>query len=228
MILPCRVTLRILPGVVDIPTGAWWMPDQAGVDRRGAVNVLTSEKLTPLAHGNAQHTIMVQIQKVQKISSKPLGAYMSQRYGFYLDTRSCTGCKACQIACKDKNSLPAGILWRRVVEIQGGEWLPRGAAWFTSIFAYFVSSACMHCQAPICAEVCPTKAIDQREDGIVLIDSQRCMGCRYCEMACPYRALQFDLDKGVMTKCDFCFDLLDEGKSPACVSACQMRVLRFW
>jgi anaerobic dimethyl sulfoxide reductase subunit A len=66
MILPCRVTVRILPGVVDIPIGAWWTPDEAGVDRRGAVNVLTSERLTPLAHGNAQHTIMVQAQKVSK------------------------------------------------------------------------------------------------------------------------------------------------------------------
>ena len=63
MVIPCRVTLRILPGVVDIPTGAWWTPDESGVDRRGAVNVLTSERLTPLAHGNAQHTIMVQITK---------------------------------------------------------------------------------------------------------------------------------------------------------------------
>jgi anaerobic dimethyl sulfoxide reductase subunit A len=61
MTLPCRVTLRIMPGVVDIPSGAWWTPDEAGVDRRGSVNVLTSERLSPLAHGNAQHTIMVQI-----------------------------------------------------------------------------------------------------------------------------------------------------------------------
>jgi len=63
MIIPCRVTVRILPGVVDIPSGAWWTPDEAGVDRRGSVNVLTSERLTPLAHGNAQHTIMVQVVK---------------------------------------------------------------------------------------------------------------------------------------------------------------------
>ncbi len=66
MIIPCRVTVRILPGVVDIPTGAWWTPDEAGVDRRGAVNVLTSERLTPLAHGNAQHTIMVQVKKARR------------------------------------------------------------------------------------------------------------------------------------------------------------------
>lgn len=152
---------------------------------------------------------------------------MTKRFGFYLDIRSCTGCKACQIACKDKNNLPVGILWRRVVEVQGGEWLPRGAAWLTNVFAYFVSSACMHCEAPICVEVCPTKALNQREDGIVLIDAQRCMGCRYCEMACPYKSPQFDPAQGVMTKCNFCFDLIDVGKSPACVSACQMRVLHF-
>ncbi len=66
MILPCRVTVRILPGVVDIPTGAWWTPDKSGVDQRGAVNVLTSERLTPLAHGNAQHTIMVEVRKPKR------------------------------------------------------------------------------------------------------------------------------------------------------------------
>jgi len=152
---------------------------------------------------------------------------MTKRYGFYLDTSSCTGCKACQIACKDKNDLPVGILWRRVVEIQGGDWLPRGKAWLTTAFTYFVSAACMHCEMPICVEVCPTKALGQRDDGIVLIDSDRCMGCRYCEMACPYKAPQFNLTQNVMTKCDFCYDLIDTGKSPACVSACQMRVLHF-
>lgn len=63
MIIPCRITLRIIPGAIDIPQGAWWSPDENGIDRRGAANVLTSERLTPLAFGNAQHTIMVQVQK---------------------------------------------------------------------------------------------------------------------------------------------------------------------
>ncbi|MEN8242595.1 MAG: DMSO/selenate family reductase complex B subunit [Chloroflexota bacterium] len=152
---------------------------------------------------------------------------MMKHYGFYLDTNSCTGCKACQIACKDKNNLPVGVLWRKVIEVQGGEWLPRGDAWLTSAMTYFVSTACNHCELPICVEVCPTQAMHQREDGIVQIDPVRCMGCRYCEMACPYHAPQFDPVRGVMTKCNFCVDLLDEGKSPACVSACQMRVLHF-
>jgi anaerobic dimethyl sulfoxide reductase subunit A len=64
MVLPCRVTNRILPGVVDVPQGAWWTPDEKGVDRRGSVNVLTSERWTPLAFGTAQHTVMVQVEKV--------------------------------------------------------------------------------------------------------------------------------------------------------------------
>jgi anaerobic dimethyl sulfoxide reductase subunit B (iron-sulfur subunit) len=152
---------------------------------------------------------------------------MSPRYGFYLDTAACTGCKACQISCKDKNQLPVGVLWRRVIEVSGGSWQARQGAWFSSVRAYFVSSACMHCENPICVEVCPTQAMSQREDGIVLIDEERCIGCRYCEMACPYKAPQFDCAKGVMTKCDFCYDLLDQGEPPACVSACQMRVLHY-
>lgn len=150
-----------------------------------------------------------------------------KRYGFYIDTSACTGCKACQISCKDKNDLSVGILWRKVVEVQGGEWLPRGEAWLTSAITYFVSSACNHCDRPICVGVCPTQAMHQREDGIVLVDADRCMGCRYCEMACPHRAPQFDPAQGVMTKCNFCVDLLEEGKSPACVTACQMRVLHY-
>jgi anaerobic dimethyl sulfoxide reductase subunit B (iron-sulfur subunit) len=152
---------------------------------------------------------------------------MSKRLGFHFDAGSCTGCKACQIACKEKNNLPLGVLWRRVVEVSGGDWIKRGEAWISHSFSYFLSVACMHCERPICVEVCPTKAIFQREDGIVLIDPQRCMGCHYCEWACPYGAPQFHETSGVMTKCDLCSDYLEQGKQPACVAACQMRVLQF-
>jgi anaerobic dimethyl sulfoxide reductase subunit B (iron-sulfur subunit) len=152
---------------------------------------------------------------------------MAKRYGFHIDSRYCTGCKACQIACKDKNQLPAGILWRRVLEVSGGEWVKRGEAWIDKTFTYFLSVACMHCERPICVGVCPTRALTQWEDGVVLIDADRCMGCHYCEWACPYGALQFDEESGVMTKCDFCYDDVEQGKPPACVAACQMRVLQF-
>ncbi len=152
---------------------------------------------------------------------------MTPRYAFYFDSSACTGCKACQIACKDKNDLPVGVLWRRVVEVAGGSWFQAGDAWRTTARAYHVSLACNHCEAPICAEVCPTRAMTQRPDGVVYVDPQLCMGCRYCEMACPYKAPQFDPAQGVMTKCNFCMDLLDVGQPPACVAACQMRVLHF-
>ena len=152
---------------------------------------------------------------------------MAKRLGFHVNTESCTGCKACQIACKEKNSLPVGVLWRRVVEVSGGDWVKRGEAWIEHPFTYFLSVACMHCERPICAEICPTQAIFQRDDGIVLIDPDRCMGCHYCEWACPYGAPQFNEATGVMTKCDLCYDYVEQGGQPACVAACQMRVLQF-
>jgi anaerobic dimethyl sulfoxide reductase subunit B (iron-sulfur subunit) len=150
---------------------------------------------------------------------------MSRRLGFRVDLKSCTGCKACQLACKDKHGHEPGILWRKVVEVSGGNWDKRNGVWHDDSYAYYVSVACMHCQRPICAEVCPTKAMAKREDGIVAVDPDRCMGCRYCEMACPYAAPQFDKATGVMTKCDLCRDHLEQGRRPACVDACQMRVL---
>ncbi|MEJ2677653.1 MAG: dimethylsulfoxide reductase subunit B [Gemmatimonadota bacterium] len=149
------------------------------------------------------------------------------RLAFYFDATACSGCKACQIACKDKQGSPLGVRWRRVYEVAGGGWRQRGAAWVHDVFAYNLSVACNHCERPICMEVCPTRAITQREDGVVLLDAERCMGCRYCEWACPYGAPQYDPDAGRMSKCDFCVDLLDAGRPPACVASCPMRALDF-
>lgn len=152
----------------------------------------------------------------------------TKQLGFYVDLSSCSGCKACQIACRDKNNTNLGVRWRRVYEVSGGDWFERGDALIDNTFHYFVSSACSHCTDPACLPVCPTVSIHRREeDGVVYIDPTTCIGCRYCEWACPYGAPQFDAEAGVMTKCDFCRDFLDEGKAPACVAACQMRVLHY-
>lgn len=148
-------------------------------------------------------------------------------YAFTFDASACTGCKACQIACKDKNNLPVGVLWRRVFEVSGGEWQKQGQAWENSVFAYHLSIACNHCVHPKCAGVCPTDAFVQREDGIVYIDGSKCMGCGYCAWACPYAVPQYHPQLGRMTKCNFCMDELDQGRPPACVAACPMRVLDF-
>jgi anaerobic dimethyl sulfoxide reductase subunit B len=146
-------------------------------------------------------------------------------YAFVFDESSCTGCKACQAACKDKNNLPLGVLWRRVYEVNGGKWKQEHDAWTSNVFAYNLSIACNHCVHPKCAGVCPVDAYEVRPDGIVLIDTKRCIGCGYCAWACPYDAPQADKSAGYMTKCNLCFDNLDAGLPPACVSACPLRCL---
>ncbi len=151
---------------------------------------------------------------------------MPERMAFHVDSSACTNCKACQIICKDKNDLPVGVTWRRVVQYGGGAWVTEGNLRVPrGIFTYSLSLSCMHCARPACIEVCPQQAIAKRPDGIVLIDSGKCAGCRSCEQACPYGVPQFDAAKGVMTKCDFCQDLLAQGRNPACVDACPMRAL---
>lgn len=156
---------------------------------------------------------------------------MAKQYAFYFDASACNGCKACTIACKSKNSLPVGINWRRVFEYGGGSWTADAEHPSTlepnNIFAYAMSVACMHCENPLCVSVCPAKAITKRDDGIVLINSDLCIGCRYCEWACPYGAPQFDESANVMTKCNMCVDQVEKGENPTCVDACVMRALEF-
>ena len=131
------------------------------------------------------------------------------------------------MACKDKNDLGPGILWRKVYEIVEGAWRNEGGLWLPGVNAYNISLACNHCEDPACLKACPTRAISRRADGIVLLDGRKCVGCRYCEWSCPYGAPRYDARRGVMTKCDFCADLVGAGGRPACVTACPMRALDF-
>jgi anaerobic dimethyl sulfoxide reductase subunit B (iron-sulfur subunit) len=148
-------------------------------------------------------------------------------YAFTFDASACSGCKACQEACKDKNNLPVGVMWRWVIEVSGGGWVQEGKAWTNNVFAYNLSIACNHCVHPKCAGVCPTDAYIHRADGIVYIDPSKCMGCGYCSWACPYNAPRYNPELGQMAKCNFCFDNIDVGLPPSCVAACPMRVLNF-
>lgn len=141
-----------------------------------------------------------------------------EQLGFIHNNVDCIGCRACEIACKDKNGLNAGPRFRRVMYIEGGT--------FPEVYAYKVNMSCNHCAEPACLPACPTGAIWKRADnGVVDIDSTLCIGCRRCEAACPFGAPQFDPEDGLVKKCNMCIDELEAGRKPYCVMACMMRVL---
>ncbi len=143
------------------------------------------------------------------------------RWGMVIDLRKCIGCRACVLGCKDANK----NTWRRVNDC--------GITDYPERRRLFLHLSCMHCDTPPCLSVCPTAATYQRLDGIVDIDHERCVGCGYCIVACPYRARaiydeehDFDVNEmsrmlgvkyagtdlgGVCTKCNFCKDRIDAG-----------------
>ena len=138
--------------------------------------------------------------------------------GFVHNNVVCIGCRACEIACKDKNGLAPGPRFRRVMYVEGGH--------YPDVFAYKVNMSCNHCADPACLPTCPTGAIWKRADnGVVDIDSTLCIGCRRCEAACPYGAPQWDPTEHIVKKCNMCIDELEAGRKPYCVMACMMRVL---
>lgn len=152
------------------------------------------------------------------------------QYAFYFDSDRCTGCKTCQVACKETYKLPTGNLFRKVYNYQGGSWKLNDAGSYIpeGVFGYFVSIACNHCTNPACVENCPTGAMQKDEEtGIVWTDHEVCIGCETCSKVCPYGAPTLDADQGYMTKCDMCKDEVDAGGAPICVLGCPMRALDF-
>lgn len=140
--------------------------------------------------------------------------------GFFYNQDDCIGCKTCQMACKDKNDLPVGILFRHLLDFEVGE--------YPDACVYHYAKTCNHCESPICVANCPVGAmyIDE-EDGTTQHDDEACIGCQTCVRSCPYGVPQFIEDQGIVRKCDACIALRGAGEEPACVAACQMRALRF-
>lgn len=144
--------------------------------------------------------------------------------GFYFDQTRCTGCSACRVACKDWHDIPAGPEnWMRVIYTEKGK--------FPDPSVSYMIAPCWHCTDPVCVPACPAGAIIKRkEDGIVFVDSDACLGNDECDekclKACPYNAPQFGPEKGArMRKCNYCLDRFAEGKLPNCVEACPVRAL---
>ncbi len=163
------------------------------------------------------------------------------RYGMVIDLKRCIGCYGCQISCKSENATPPGILWSRVSFYESGR--------YPNVKKMHVPLLCMHCGDPPCVSVCPTGASIKRPDGIVSIDSTKCIACQYCVIACPYRARSFYPKKGeyfpgqgltpyerfgyqkhptgVVEKCDFCLSRVQQGLEPACVISCMAKARYF-
>jgi Fe-S-cluster-containing dehydrogenase component len=131
-----------------------------------------------------------------------------------IDLNRCTGCETCIIACKYENGLDLGTCWNRV-GIVG----PTGE--FPDIEQYYLPVQCQQCENPQCVKVCPTGASYRDEEtGIVLIDKSKCIGCRYCMMACPYDVRVYNTDQHVVEKCTLCSQRTANGEDPACVANC--------
>lgn len=141
------------------------------------------------------------------------------RKGFYFNMATCVGCKTCQIACKDRNGLEVGMLFRHVNSYEGGT--------FPNPKVYHYSSSCQHCENPACVANCPTSAMYKAEDGTVQHNDDECIGCKTCVHSCPYLVPQYDEELGIARKCDMCKPLTDKGQQPACVGACYTRSLEW-
>ena len=155
-----------------------------------------------------------------------------RKWGMVIDLNRCSlECTACTEACRNENNVAFhdderwDIHWIRKVKVKDPE----------RSTVKSVPLLCNHCDKPPCAQVCPVQATYKREDGIVVVDHHRCIGCRYCMIACPYNARYFNYKEnpdwpnkdypkrshGVVESCNFCAHLVDQGKKPACVEACE-------
>lgn len=167
------------------------------------------------------------------------------RYGMAIDLNRCFGCQACAAACKVANNMPKHVAFNRVLT-EGGDSPDTAAGEFPNCTMSWLPMQCQHCDEPACLAVCPTGATQKREDGIVWVDSEQCIGCESCIHACPYEDVrtlietpeyyldvvvgEFDAPahkEGTVEKCTFCYNLIDRGEVPACMQLCPGRA-RYW
>ncbi|MCJ7806908.1 MAG: 4Fe-4S dicluster domain-containing protein [Clostridia bacterium] len=157
-----------------------------------------------------------------------------QRYGKLVDSFRCIGCKRCMSACKRWNNLRVErneLVTDRETDLNANNWTVVNllADAKNKTKRTYIHWACQHCERPACAGVCPVTAITKLPEGPVVINEKKCIGCRYCYQACPYKVPRFDFEKRVTRKCTLCYDrtpLLNYMK-PACVAACPVGALAF-
>ena len=162
-----------------------------------------------------------------------------RKFVMVIDLAKCDGCKTCTVSCQNMHNTESDREWIKVYKMKDAK----------STSPYFFPKPCYHCDNPPCTKVCPVNATFKRQDGIVLVDNERCIGCRSCMAACPYSTRYFNWSHptqspetvkmtyspeqsfprrmGTVEKCDFCPDMIRQGKMPSCVTACPMNALYF-
>jgi Fe-S-cluster-containing dehydrogenase component len=148
------------------------------------------------------------------------------RYAIITDLNRCVGCLACSAACKLVNGVLPGNFWNKTIRV-GPNLKEGGSGHWPDVEMYFLTLQCQHCENPECVKVCPTGASVKREDGTVQIDKEKCIGCQFCVMACPYGTRYLNKDEGVVEKCTLCEQKIVEGQLPQCVQSCSARARFF-
>lgn len=143
-----------------------------------------------------------------------------ERKAILIDIQRCVGCELCKWACKEANGLP---------DTDDQELSPNAYTVIKERNGYFVRRQCMHCEDPACKSACPVNAFQKVDQGPVLYDAAKCMGCRYCMLACPFEVPTYEWDKRLpkVTKCIFCEHRVREGELPACVESCPFEATEF-
>ena len=170
----------------------------------------------------------------------------NKKLAMIIDLERCIGCHTCAMACKQGNNLPNDVWWNRVLTF-GGTVMDTPHGNFPNLQMSFLTLNCQHCDDAPCVKACPTEATYKREDGVVMQDYDKCLGCRMCILACPYNSVRnyneteprYYLDfsvgdqgargqqKGTVSKCTFCHHRVDEGLQPNCIEVCPVRARAF-
>lgn len=194
----------------------------------------TDGTLLQVASSEVHHTLE------KKIDYNPREGFPNRKFVMVVDLAKCRNAKKCQSSCNKNHYITGDNAWIKIYKMQDNE----------KSAPYWQPTLCMHCDEPPCVKVCPVDATFKRRDGIVLIDNNRCIGCRFCMAACPYSIRIFNWSepwqgaeaedtaytpdyagvpsqKGTVDKCDFCPHMIDKNEMPHCVSACPNDVFSF-
>ena len=138
-------------------------------------------------------------------------------YAIITDLNRCTGCLACTVACKAINGVDVGNFWIKTLRV-GPHPIEGGSGTYPDVEMYFLPVQCQHCENPECVKVCPTEASHVAADGTIQIDKDKCIGCQFCAMACPYGVRYLNEEERVVEKCTLCEQRISQGELPQCVA----------